>query len=56
MARPKLPDEERRSEVIQLRLTKDERQMLDEAAESLGVLLTELIRSAALAKAERALR
>lgn len=56
MARPKLPEEERRSEVLQLRLTKAERELMDEGAEALGVQVSEMIREAALAKAKRALK
>lgn len=54
MARPPLPESERRSEVLQLRLTKAERELLDRAAEALGIPVSELIRDAALRKAKLA--
>ena len=53
MARPPLPDEERRSEVLQLRLTKAERELLDAGAEAAEMLLTEFIRETALNRAKR---
>lgn len=52
MVRPKLPDTERRSEVLQIRLTKQERELLDRAAADRGVLVTDLIRDAALRRAK----
>jgi len=53
MARPPLPDSERRTEVLQLRLTKGERKDLDEGAEATGEQVSEFIRTAALDKAKR---
>lgn len=53
MARPPLPESERRTEVLQLRLTKGERKDLDEGAEASGEQVTEFIRKAALDKAKR---
>lgn len=55
MARPPLPESERRSQVLQLRLTKAEREFLDEAAEALGVTITDLIRDSAMREAARLL-
>lgn len=53
MARPPLPDSERRTEVLQLRLTKGERKDLDDGAEATGEPVSEFIRAAALDKAKR---
>ncbi|WP_425492552.1 plasmid mobilization protein [Lysobacter changpingensis] len=53
MARPPLPESERRTEVLQLRLTKGERKDLDEGAEASGEQVSEFIRTAALEKAKR---
>ncbi|MGH8074948.1 MAG: plasmid mobilization protein [Lysobacter sp.] len=55
MARPPLPDSERRSEVLQLRLTKDERKDLDAGANAAGEQTSEFIRTAALVRAQREL-
>lgn len=51
MARPPLPDSERRSEVLQLRLTQAERSTLDAGADATGELVSEFIRTAALERA-----
>lgn len=56
MVRPLLPESERRSEVLQLRLTKGERRGMEEGAAAAGEQLSEFIRSAALDKAERAIK
>lgn len=56
MVRPKLPEGRRRSEVFQLRLTKAQRELLDQAAEAMQEPLSDLIRDAALAKAKRVLK
>jgi hypothetical protein len=48
MVRPKLPDSKRRSEVFQLRFTKGERELLDQAVEPSEIPLSDLIRDAAL--------
>jgi len=53
MARPPLPDSERRTEVLQLRLTKGERKDLDEGAVATGEQVSEFIRTAALDKVKR---
>lgn len=53
MGRPPLPDSERRSEVLQLRLTKGERKGMEDGAAVAGEQLTEFIRGAALEKADR---
>ena len=53
MGRPPLPESERRSEVLQLRLTKGERKDMEVGAEASGEQLTEFIRGAALEKAAR---
>lgn len=51
MPRPPKPESERRSEVLQLRLTKVERDTLERGASKHGEQLSEFIRSAALEKA-----
>lgn len=56
MARPKLPDELRRSEVLQIRLTQDERALLEEAAEAAGIAITDVIRNAAMERVRAILR
>lgn len=56
MPRPKLPDAKRRSEVLQIRLTTAQRELLDRAADLLEEPLSDLIRDAALAKARRVLK
>ena len=53
MARPPKPESERRTEVLQLRLTKGERKELDEGAEATSAEVTTFIRTAALDKAKR---
>jgi uncharacterized protein (DUF1778 family) len=53
MARPPLPESKRRSEVLQLRLTKGERADMEGGASASGEILSEFIRGAALEKAER---
>lgn len=53
MGRPPLPESERRTEVLQLRLTKGERRGMEGGAEAAGEQLTEFIRGAALEKAEK---
>ena len=55
MGRPPLPESERRSEVLQLRLTKGERKDMEAGADASGEQLTEFIRGAALEKAARVL-
>ena len=56
MARPPLPDSERRSEVLQLRLTKGERKDMEDGADACDEQLSEFIRGAALEKAERLIK
>ena len=53
MARPPLPDSERRSEVLQLRLTSGERKAMEVGASTADEQLSEFIRGAALEKAEK---
>jgi len=53
MGRPPLPESERRSQVLQLRLTKGERKDMEAGADASGEQLTEFIRGAALEKASR---
>lgn len=53
MPRPKLPEHRLRSEVLQLRLTIDERKKMKAGADSAGEQLSEFIRGAALEKAMR---
>ena len=53
MARPPLPDAKKRSEVLQVRLTKGERKTLDEGADIYGEPVSEFVRTAALDKAKR---
>lgn len=47
-----MPASERRTEVLQLRLTKGERETLDEGAAEAGEVVSEFIRGAALDRAE----
>lgn len=51
MVRPKLPESERKTEVLQIRLTKAERRFLDKGAKRAGLSITEFIRLHALAAA-----
>lgn len=51
MARPKKPDEARRTEYLQLRMTKNERAALERGAKSYKQALSDFIRRAALEKA-----
>lgn len=53
MGRPPLPEHERRTEVLQLRMTKGERADMQDGADAAGEQLSEFIRNAALEKAER---
>lgn len=53
MVRPLLPESERRSEVLQLRLTKGERKGMEEGAAAAGERLSEFIRAAAMDRVER---
>lgn len=53
MVRPLKPAEERRSYVLQVRWTEDERGRLENGAARAGEQLTEFIRSAALEKADK---
>ncbi|MFP7721405.1 plasmid mobilization protein [Lysobacter sp. A3-1-A15] len=53
MGRPPLPDSERRSEVLQLRLTTGERKALDDGAQAVDQSTSDFIRTAALDKARR---
>lgn len=55
MGRPPLPESQRRSEVLQLRLTKDERHKMDAGASAAGEQTSEFIRTAALDRAGRLL-
>lgn len=55
MGRPPLPDSQRRTEVLQLRLTKDERSTMDAGADAAGEIVSEFIRNAALDRAREAL-
>lgn len=52
MGRPPLPEGERRSEVLQLRLTRDERAGLEAGAEAAGQVLSDFIRTSALERAK----
>ena len=53
MPRPPLPPDERRSEVLQLRLRVDEREQMDIGAALAGEPVTEFVRNAGLERAER---
>lgn len=53
MPRPPKPDHERRSEVFQVRLTLEERQLIEEGAGIAGEQLSEFIRTSALEKTQR---
>lgn len=53
MARPPKPADEVRSQVLQLRLTIGEREMLDAGAKLAGKQLTQFIRDAALDRAAK---
>lgn len=55
MARPPLPDSERRSHVIQTRVTADEKSLVEGGAEAVGATPAEFLRDAALEKAAKAL-
>jgi uncharacterized protein (DUF1778 family) len=55
MARPALPESERRSEIVQTRVTKEERKQLEVGAKAADEQVAEFIRGAALEKAERVL-
>lgn len=53
MARPALPESERRSEIVQTRVTKGERKQIEAGAKAADEQVAEFIRGAALEKAER---
>jgi uncharacterized protein (DUF1778 family) len=53
MVRPKLPADERRSEVLQIRLTKSERASMEAGAKRAGIGLSEFIRDAALSQSPK---
>jgi uncharacterized protein (DUF1778 family) len=53
MSRPKIADSDRRTEVLQIRLTKHEKSTLEQAAKQAGSSVTELMRSAALWQCKR---
>ncbi len=55
MARPQKPADEVRSQVLQLRLTVDERATMESGAERAGEQLSQFIRNAALEKAAKGL-
>lgn len=55
MARPPLPESERRSHVIQTRVTTDERKLVEDGADAVGTTPAEFLRDAALEKAAKTL-
>ena len=55
MARPPLPESERRSEIVQTRVTKDERQRIEAGAQVAEEQVAEFVRGAALDKADKLL-
>lgn len=55
MARPPLPESERRSHILQTRVTSDEKSLVEEGAEAVGATPAEFLRDAALEKATKAL-
>lgn len=52
MGRPPLPAGERRTEVLQLRLTRDERASMEAGAKAADQVLSDFIRSSALDRAK----
>lgn len=55
MGRPALPDEERREKPLRIRLTDEERQLLDQAAEAAGCANTSCWARETLEKAAKRL-
>lgn len=55
MARPPLPEAERRSHVIQTRVTTEERKLVEAGAEAAGATPAEFLRDAALERATKSL-
>lgn len=53
MARPKLPDKDRKDEILKLRLTASDRKRLDRGAKLAGVPLSEFVREVSLLAADR---
>jgi uncharacterized protein (DUF1778 family) len=56
MARPPLPESERRSHVLQTRVTTQERELVEKGAEAAGSTPAEFLREAALEQASKALK
>lgn len=50
MARPPLPDDQRRSELVKFRVSKDEQAAITAGADAAEVPVSEFVRDAALAK------
>lgn len=56
MARPPLPDDQRRSELVKFRVSKDEQTAIMAGADAAEVAMSEFVRDASLAKAKAVTR
>lgn len=56
MGRPPLPDDQRRSELLKLRVSKEEQADIKAGADAADVPVSEFVRDAALAKARAVTR